>query len=188
MLGDHPASYTQDLILFDEPRAKHSTWSLSTKTGHYSPELFAAFPRRHGDAGLSIYEAVGTGFENIFSYRKLSSEQKDRLEQLVRSFDPERKFLTDTLLHKTLFAEADPPMQALTLVLRALVKKPELLILDEPFAGMSSELVKQCRTYLDTQLEEGQTMIFISHYEEEWPESLGMRLHLEGGRATETRI
>ena len=137
---------------------------------------------------MSIYEAIGTGFENIFSYRKLSPKQKAQLDALVQSFDPERRYLTDKLLHKTLFAEAEPPVQALTLVLRALVKQPELLILDEPFAGMSSLLVEHCRAYLDTQLAETQTMIFISHYEEEWPRTLGKRLHLEGGRATETEL
>lgn len=110
------------------------------------------------------------------------------MEALITSFDPERTTLSDHVLHKTLFAEAEPPIQALALVLRAMVKQPELLILDEPFAGMSTELVAQCRRYLDRELDPRQTMIFISHYEEEWPASLGRRLHLEDGWATEPEL
>ena len=156
------------------------------RTGHYSPELYAAFPRRHGEAGLSIYEAIGTGFDNISSYRRLTPERKDRIDALLHAFDPDRTIFTDAFRHKTLFAEVEPPLQALTLVLRAMVKSPDLLILDEPFAGMDVAMVQRCRHFLDEKLLDHQTMVFISHYEEEWPETVGKRLHLEDGRALES--
>lgn len=181
ILGDHPASYTQELSLFGQPRSKHSMYSLSQRIGHYSPELFASFPRRYGDAGLSLYEAIGTGFENVFTYRKLSGEQRSRIDSLLDKFDPQKRFLTEQALHKTLFAEAEPSLQALSLIIRAAVKQPDLLVLDEPFAGMTPELIRQCREFLDNSLEEKQTLIFISHYEEEWPSSIGRRMHLETG-------
>lgn len=185
ILGDHPASYSQNLTLFSQPRDKHSVYSLSQKTGHFSPELYAAFPRRFGDAGLSLYEAIGTGFENVFTYRKLTDPQKQRIDALLDRFDSKQEIFTRRLLHDTLFAEADAPLQALTLIMRAAVKTPELLILDEPFAGMSNHLIQKCRTFLDNDLEPRQTMIFISHYQEEWPDSLGKQMHLEDGHGTE---
>lgn len=96
--------------------------------------------------------------------------------------------MSDHVLHRTLFAEAEPSIQALSLILRAAVKKPDLLVLDEPFAGMNSELVQQCRRFLDDGLEDRQSLIFISHYEEEWPSSIEKRMHLEGGQGTETTL
>lgn len=186
ILGDHPASYTQELSLFGQARSKHSMYSLSQRIGHYSPELFASFPRRHGDAGLSLFEVIGTGFENVFTYRKLTDEQKLQISNLVMKFDPERHFLTDKALHDFLFVEAEPSLQALSLILRAAIKQPDLLVLDEPFAGMTPELVQQCREFLDNGLEDRQTLIFISHYEEEWPSSIGRRMHLEAGKGEVT--
>lgn len=181
ILGDHPASYTQNLSLFGQPRSKHSIYSLSQKIGHYSPELFSSFPRKHGDAGLSLYEVIGTGFENIFTYRKLTEDQKLQIDNLIQRFDPHERFLNEKTLHKMLFVEAEPSLQALSLILRASIKKPDLLVLDEPFAGMNDELIQHCKDYLDNKLEDKQTLIFISHYEQEWPNSIGKRMHLEEG-------
>jgi len=188
ILGDHPASYTEELSLFGQPRSKHSMYSLSKHIGHYSPELFASFPRRHGDAGLSSFEVIGTGFENIFTYRKLTGEQKKQIDKLVMKFDPEQRFLTNEALHDTLFVEAEPSLQALSLILRAAVKQPDLLVLDEPFAGMTPELVQRCRDFLDNGMEDSQTLIFVSHYEEEWPASIGRRMHLEAGKGEVTDL
>lgn len=188
ILGDHPASYTQELSLFTQPRSKHSTYSLAQKIGHYSPELFASFPRKYGEAGLSLYEVIGTGFENVFTYRKLSDEQKGQIDLLLAKFDPNKQVLTSKVLHDTLFVEAEPALQALSLILRATVKRPALLVLDEPFAGMTPELVQQCRHFIDNCLDDNQTLIFISHYQEEWPSSIGTRMHLEEGRGMHTSI
>ncbi|KAF9489754.1 P-loop containing nucleoside triphosphate hydrolase protein [Pleurotus eryngii] len=77
--GDHPQSYTQSsplpaspsepasqrhLRLFSRPRSRIPTPTLHSKIGVVSPELFDAFPRR---AGLTVWEAVATGFEGVFS-------------------------------------------------------------------------------------------------------------------------
>jgi ABC-type molybdenum transport system ATPase subunit/photorepair protein PhrA len=131
---------------------------------------------------------IGSGFENIFTYRKLTEEQKKSIVKIIDQFDVERKYLNEEELHNTLFAEAEPSLQALSLVLRAAVKKPDLLVLDEPFAGMSPDLVQQCRQFLDHGLEDHQTLIFISHYEEEWPSTIGKRMHLEDGRGSATEL
>ncbi|KAF7428930.1 hypothetical protein PC9H_008166 [Pleurotus ostreatus] len=77
--GDHPQSYTQSsplsappsepasqryLRLFSQPRSRIPTPTLHSKIGVVSPELFDAFPRR---TGLTVWEAVATGFEGVFS-------------------------------------------------------------------------------------------------------------------------
>lgn len=85
-----------------------------------------------------------------------------------------------------LFADLTPGEQSLVLLLRALVKKEApLIILDEPFAGMDEELVEQSKRFLDDELDPAQALIFISHFEEEIPDSMTHRLTLEDGQVVE---
>ncbi|KAK7057939.1 p-loop containing nucleoside triphosphate hydrolase protein [Favolaschia claudopus] len=72
LTGDHPQSYTQlggpsdsrYLRLFGLPRARLATPHLQARIGVVTPELFDAFPRRA--PGMSVWEAIGTGFEGGF--------------------------------------------------------------------------------------------------------------------------
>lgn len=86
------------------------------------------------------------------------------------------------------FAALSPAFQALVLLLRALVKRPKLLVLDEPFSGMDSEMLNAVRRFLDEDewLREKRTaMVVISHFEEEVPDSVCRVLALEAGRVVE---
>lgn len=71
------------------------------------------------------------------------------------------------------------------LFLRALVKKPKLLVLDEPFAGMPGELVAHCKAFLDEKLDGRQAMVVVSHWDEEVPRSVDRVLRLEEGVVVE---
>lgn len=71
-------------------------------------------------------------------------------------------------------AHADKPFQALSgglkrrvILARAMVHDPELLILDEPTAGVDVELRLELWKYLRRINEEGKTILFTSHYLEE---------------------
>ena len=65
LTGEHPQSYTQsdNLRLFDRPRAQWATPLLHRRIGRVSPELFNAYPRRHS---LTVWDAIGTGFDGGF--------------------------------------------------------------------------------------------------------------------------
>lgn len=71
------------------------------------------------------------------------------------------------------------------LLLRALVKRPALLVLDEPFAGMDQPMVDAVKRFLDDKLKPHQAVVLISHFEEEVPESVGRSIRLEAGRVAE---
>src|SRR5207302_8070287 len=75
--------------------------------------------------------------------------------------------------------------QRLVLLIRALVKRPPLLVLDEPFQGLDAAFVRRARDWLDRRLEPGQTLLFVSHYAEEVPRTVTRRLRLEAGRVVE---
>ena len=71
-------------------------------------------------------------------------------------------------------AHADKPFQALSgglkrrvVLARAMIHNPELLILDEPTAGVDVELRLELWKYLRRINEEGKTILFTSHYLEE---------------------
>ncbi|GAA5857162.1 hypothetical protein JCM8547_009345 [Rhodosporidiobolus lusitaniae] len=182
VLGDHPRSFTEEVHLFGQPRDKMATATLQMNIGHVSPEIYNAFPRKWGADGLTAYEAIVTGFESVYSYRKAVPEQAARISSLLS--DLSHPLLTDSFLSR-LFASLTPGEQSLILLLRALVKRPPLLVLDEPFSGMDKVTVEKVRRFLDTKLGEEQAVILITHFEEEVPESCGRSLKLEEGRVVE---
>ena len=161
--------------------------------GHTSPEIYASFPR---GMGLSAVEAVGSGFEGIFSRRQLSSEQKSRVVYLLEHFLPMlqstrpglAKDVTAGEIAKRQFAHFTPPQQALMLFLRAIVARPPLLILDEPSQGMDEAIWTRCRELLVREWEEmpDQAVIVVSHYDDEvpWAPRRESVLELVEGKAT----
>ncbi|GAA5877074.1 hypothetical protein JCM16303_006159 [Sporobolomyces ruberrimus] len=186
ILGDHPRSFTEDVTLFDKPRYRQATSTIQQSIGHVSPEIFNAFPRKHGDQGLTAYDAIVTGFESIYSYRSPTPSQHTAITSLISTFN--HPLLTPDFLSR-LFASLTPGEQSLILLLRALVKNPRLLILDEPFQGMDQETIRIVKRYLeqDRDASEGgkQSVVLISHFEEEVPEGFERRLELENGRIKE---
>jgi ABC-type molybdenum transport system ATPase subunit/photorepair protein PhrA len=174
ILGHHPRSFSlppESLKLFDKPRRAIPLTSLRKMIGHTSPEIFAAFPR---GMGLSAAQAVGSGFEGVFSRRGLHEEQKMRVLDLLRfvrdHLAPARQTAhpapspapsspatpaegsttatgADTELRAIAnrpFAHFTPPQQALLLFLRALVGRPGLVILDEPSQGVDEAMWARC--------------------------------------------
>jgi len=189
LMGDHPQSYLQPHFeLFGLPRRRHSTVLLQQKIGFVSPELFNAFPRR----GMTVRESIATGLHSTFSYRPRTAEDDARIDALLAKLGPERwsgdaarsseRFAEET------FARLPAAEQALVLLMRALVAKAPLVILDEAFAGMNEEMVRVAKMYLREELEQTQAVIFVTHWEEEvpWSPSDVRRMALVEGRAVES--
>lgn len=180
ILGHHPRSYSlppSSLLLFSKPRRSIPSPTLRTLIGHTSPEIYASFPR---GMGLTALEAVGSGFEGVFSRRKLTQEQKERVKYLLEYFKdllkpssvsgrPTSDVTVQEIASRN-FAHFTPSQQGLLLFLRAIVRKPKLLILDEPSQGMDEVIWERCRRLLEKEWEcEGKDMavIVVSHYEDE---------------------
>lgn len=122
--GDHPQSYVQPLQVFGQDRGDIATASLQARMGQVSPEIFNAFPRKATPGAMNGTDAVVTGFENVFVYRKATQEQSDRVASLMDYFEVSES------IRKGFFAEADAAHQALLLFLRAVVKGTDLMILE----------------------------------------------------------
>ncbi|CEH11809.1 Predicted transporter (ABC superfamily) [Ceraceosorus bombacis] len=93
ILGDHPQSFSipsDRISLFGAPRSapSNATLLLARRIGHVSPELFNAFPRKDSErGGLTVGQAIGSGFEGVFSRRALNEEQRERVWSMLALFD-----------------------------------------------------------------------------------------------------
>lgn len=98
-----------------------------------------------------------------------------------------------------LFGELSTAQQRIVLFLRALVHKPDIVLLDEPFSGLSASQRDRCHQFLEQGerdgsepsearhqgLSEDQALVFISHVKEEIPDLVRhyMRLPSKGAGA-----
>ena len=89
-----------------------------------------------------------------------AEERRQRITELIQRFDLEN--------HKdTTFQKLSGGLKRRAMLGRALVHTPELLILDEPTAGVDVEQRRDLWAYLKEMNERGKTIILTSHYLEE---------------------
>lgn len=127
--GDIPQAYAQEIFLFGKAMgAGRSIWELRRRLGFFSSELLYYHPLQ-----FTVLETVGSGlFDTIGLFRLPDSEQMDEIEKLINVF--ELGHLKERTLGSITIEE-----RRLCLIARALVKNPELLILDEPCQGLDQE-------------------------------------------------
>lgn len=118
---------------------------------------------------MTVVEAIGTGFENTYSYRRLTAEQAAIRDELILRLAPGGTDRDKERWGTKPFAEASSQEQALALFMRAVVCKARLLILDEVFGGMDEGTIRRCSEYLRGNLGGEQAVVFVSHWEHEVP-------------------
>lgn len=210
--GDHPQSYTQRgesyLELFSRPRPKIPTSHLRSLIGIVSPELTNAYPRR---AQTSVWEVIGTGFDGVFvpggkngTGIGLEGELTDdvvhwrvnRIREVLSGLGPGswaskgahnegQMSEVDEAFSKRDFTGLSAGEQSMVLLMRALVGRPQLVLLDEVWSGMDDAMVRAARRYLRGDgIGPDQAVVVISHWEEEVPWSVEeglQRFRLEEG-------
>jgi len=89
-----------------------------------------------------------------------ANKRKERIEDLIKRFDLEK--------HRNVkFQKLSGGLKRRAMLGRALVHTPDLLILDEPTAGVDVEQRRDLWAYLKEMNERGKTIILTSHYLEE---------------------
>jgi molybdate transport system ATP-binding protein len=172
LCGDHPQAYSNDVRLFGRRRGTgESIWDVKRRVGLVSPELHLYYSEP-----LTASQAAATGFHDVLAYRPVTPAQAAAVRELFDHFG----ILS---LADRLFARLSTGEQRLVLLVRALVKAPPLLILDEPFQGLDDLTIERARDWLDGRLRPDQTLLFVSHHEGEIPRTVCHRLRLEAGRA-----
>jgi molybdate transport system ATP-binding protein len=170
--GDNPQAYANEIYLFDKRRGSgESIWDIKQKIGYVSPELQWYF-----DTSMTVFDAVASGFfDTIGLYKKLTHHQHELTEQWLDVLQ------LSHVQHKPV-STISTSEQRLTLLLRALVKDPPLLLLDEPCQGLDDHQITQFVDLVDTLCEQlNKTLIYISHYDHEVPACINRVMELNKG-------
>ncbi|MFO0808404.1 MAG: ATP-binding cassette domain-containing protein [Gemmataceae bacterium] len=170
LCGDHPQAYAQDVRIFGRRRGTGETiWELKRRIGLSSAELHLYFAEP-----LTTAETVATGFHDVLTRRPTTSVQDAAVRDILAE-------LGLTHLASRRFDRLSTGEQRLVLLARALVKRPEIIILDEPFQCLDSATAFRVRDWLDDWITPSQTLLFVSHHADEIPRSVSQRLQLVGG-------
>ncbi|KAH9976396.1 P-loop containing nucleoside triphosphate hydrolase protein [Lactifluus volemus] len=205
LTGDHPQSYTQRsptsaLTLFGAARRMHETTHLRARIGVVSPELYNAWPRARN---MSVWEAIATGFDGGFVplgprglgvglHGELSEPERawraNRIWAILHGLGPHTWGGEESaeMFAQRPFASLPAGVQSMVLLMRALVGRPPVVLLDEVWAGMDDEMIRSARAFLrsDEGVSDEQAVVVISHWEDEVPwgvEDGVKRFKLEGG-------
>jgi molybdate transport system ATP-binding protein len=170
--ADNPQAYANDIYLFDRKRGSgESIWEIKQKIGYLSPELQLYF-----DPAATVFTAIASGlFDTIGLFRRLSADQ----EQYVRDW---LLFLDCAAYGDRLLSSLPAGLQRMVLLGRAMIKTPPLLVLDEPCQGLDAEQTAVTLQTIDRYCGYfGASLIFVSHYQDEFPACIGQILQLQKG-------
>ncbi|AET40297.1 uncharacterized protein Ecym_5557 [Eremothecium cymbalariae DBVPG len=164
LTADHPQSWNSKLIENGVPRRTGATsyFDINMRIGMSSPELHAIFLKIAGDR-LTVRETIASGLHQDSSnnfkplWKKLEHSTKQLISLYLNYF---------RLDHETMFKDLSVSDQKLTLFIRALVKMPQLLILDEAFSAMDSTNIQRCKNLLHHW---PGTCLIVSHLPTETP-------------------
>lgn len=173
LTGDNPQAYRNEIYLFDRRRGTgESIWDIKKRTGFVSPELHLFFHKL-----TPVWKVAGSGFfDTMGLFRKLNEEQMMLIDTYLQLFGIAH-------LKEKRLDQLSTGQQRIVLLIRALVKNPQLLVLDEPCQGLDHNQMVFFRETLNEIVKSQQkTLIYITHYTEEIPGCVNRKLYLDEGR------
>ena len=152
--GDNPKGYGQNLYLFGKKKGSGETiWEIKHKIGVYATAMTDLFQKRE-----TVENMILSGyFDSVGLYTEPTSLQKQTVEKWLG-------LINMRALKNTYFNQISIGQQRVVLIIRAIIKQPLLVILDEPLEGLDDEnvaLVSQLITIL--RKETSITFICVSH-------------------------
>ncbi|MDP4273911.1 MAG: ATP-binding cassette domain-containing protein [Bacteroidota bacterium] len=170
--ADNPQAYANELILFDHRRGTgESIWDIKKNIGFTSPELHLYF-----DGRFTCSEVVITGlFDGMYLKRQPTRQEAELMDCLFAYFGI-------ASLKNILFSRVSAGEQRIILFLRALIKNPLLLLLDEPFQAFDPSTIEKAKELLNLFGDEHRSMIFITHYAGEIPDCVDHVMNIEKGK------
>lgn len=171
--ADNPQSYACNISLFGRKRGSgESIWEIKKHIGYVSPEMHRAYLKN-----LPAIDIVASGLhDSIGLYKKTQEKDRTVCEWWMDIFG-----ISD--LKDRSFLQLSSGEQRMVLLVRAFVKDPELLILDEPLHGLdmyNRRLVKDIIEVFCAR--KGKTLIMVTHYQEELPDVITHTLFLKRNR------
>ena len=173
ILADNPQAYANDITLFGKRRGTgESIWEIKQHIGWVAPELQLYYPR---DA--TCLDVVCSGwFDSVGLYHQCSPQQREIAIAWLEKFGLGEQIAS-------IFDQLAEGEQRLTLLARALVKNPPLLILDEPCQGLDEHNRDLILQAIDSSMNQKSTsMIYVTHRADEMPQSITHVLRLSEGK------
>ncbi|SOD95151.1 molybdate transport system ATP-binding protein [Spirosoma fluviale] len=168
LYGDHPQAYSNYVSVFGYRRGKsgESIWDVKRRIGFVSPELHLYFPPH-----LTVRQVALSGLtDTLTPPNRVSPETENDLANLLDYFSMPG---VDNRSFGTLSAGE----QRVVLLIRAFLKNPAVLLLDEPFQAIDSRHVDLARQLIDNFSDK--TILFVTHNRNELPESINQLYTLD---------
>ncbi|KAK3319213.1 P-loop containing nucleoside triphosphate hydrolase protein [Apodospora peruviana] len=204
LCSDHPQTYSLPIKLFGRSRLPEpgsaelplTFWDIQARIGHSSPEIHQHMPR-----SLTVRRVLETAWADTFrSKPALDDAAKKQVDATLAWFEAElhpgftaaagRPAPSSSVDWATgyQFGELSFSAQRVLLFLRAIIKHPDIVVLDEAFSGMDEKVRDKCMNWLQfgelsgddgaavavkavvKGLSEQQALICISHVKEEVPD------------------
>ncbi len=168
--GDNPKCYANTLRIFGKRRGSgESIWDIKKHMGIISPALH----REHRIPGSALQVVLSGLYDSIGLYTKVSSTEVNAAKHWLNWLSLAGK--SDTPFRRMSYAE-----QRLVLIGRSLIKRPKLLILDEPTQGLDdvhrNSLLDLLEQIADKKLS---TILFVSHRKDEHRTWFHRQIHLD---------
>lgn len=158
--GDHPQCYSNDIQLFGHQRGSgESIWEIKQRMGIVSPSLHMAY-RVHATPLVVVLSGF---YDSIGLYQKPG----DKELALAREW---LALIGMAHLENAAFQQLSYGQQRLLLIVRAFVKHPALLILDEPLQGLDNLNRHLVLKYIDRLVSHSHSqLLYVSHHEDDLP-------------------
>jgi len=168
--GDHPACYTNDLTVMGIRRGTgESIWDIKQHMGIVSSDLHRNF-RVPGSVLACILSGL---FDSIGLYRQVDAAREKLAMEWLERLGMEKSGTVP-------FRELGYADQRLVLIARALIKSPQLLVLDEPTQGLDAPNRFAILNFLEDVAKENlATILYVSHREDEFRSFFGQHVKLE---------
>ena len=167
VIGDHPQAYANDVRLFGVRRGTgESIWSIKRRIGWVSPELHACM-----DRGASVLDTVLSGLDDT-PYLNGS-----RTPARVRRAREALAAVGLSGAETEPFGALSGGAQRLALLARAVVKRPPLLVLDEPCQNLDRPNRERFVALVDRLCSDpATTLLYVTHLADTEPRCITHRL------------
>lgn len=152
--GDNPKGFGQELYLFGRKKGSgESIWDIKKRIGIFTTSMTDLFQKSH-----TLEEMILSGFfDSIGLYVEPTTHQKQIVSQWLEVIEM-------TALRKKRFIDLSIGQQRVALIVRAVLKHPPLLILDEPVEGLDDENVNLVIQLINTiKQETNVAILYVSH-------------------------
>lgn len=168
LCSDHPQTYSLPIKLFGRSRLPEpgsgqrplTFWDIQARIGHSSPEIHQHMPRN-----LTVRQVLESAWADTFrSKPKLDGAATEQVDATLKWFEQElnpgfhkrarspasggRADGSVAWANDYVFGELPFSAQRVLLFLRAIIKHPDIVVLDEAFGGMDEAVRDKCMLFL----------------------------------------